>query len=49
MGTLVAGIYGMNFDHMPELHWRYGYAWALGLMGTASMLLYRVFKRSGWL
>ena len=30
--TLVAGIYGMNFDHMPELHWRLGYAWALGLM-----------------
>jgi magnesium transporter len=49
VGTLVAGIYGMNFDHMPELHWHYGYAWALGLMATASMLLYRVFKRSGWL
>ena len=30
--TLVAGIYGMNFTHMPELSWRYGYAWALGLM-----------------
>ena len=49
VGTLVAGIYGMNFDHMPELHWRYGYAWALGLMATSAVLLYRVFKRSGWL
>jgi magnesium transporter len=49
VGTLVAGIYGMNFEHMPELHWHYGYAWALGLMATASVFLYRVFKRSGWL
>ncbi len=49
VGTLVAGIYGMNFDHMPELHWRYGYAWALGLMATAALFLYRLFKRSGWL
>jgi magnesium transporter len=49
VGTLVAGIYGMNFDRMPELHWRFGYAWALGLMATASVTLYRVFKRSGWL
>jgi magnesium transporter len=49
VGTLVAGIYGMNFDHMPELHWRFGYAWALGLMLGASVLLYRTFKRSGWL
>jgi magnesium transporter len=49
VGTLVAGIYGMNFEHIPELHWRYGYAWALGLMATASVFLYRTFKRSGWL
>ena len=49
VGTLVAGIYGMNFEHMPELHWRFGYAWALGLMLTSSILLYRTFKRSGWL
>ncbi|CAA9330535.1 MAG: Magnesium and cobalt transport protein CorA [uncultured Nocardioidaceae bacterium] len=49
VGTLVAGIYGMNFDHMPELHWRYGYAWALALMVGASLVLHRVFKRSGWL
>jgi magnesium transporter len=49
VGTLVAGIYGMNFDDMPELHWRFGYAWALALMAAASVFLYRRFKRSGWL
>ncbi len=49
VGTLVAGIYGMNFINMPELHWRFGYAYALALMVTASVLLYRLFKRSGWL
>jgi len=47
--TLIAGIYGMNFDHMPELHWRYGYVWALGLMGAATLIGYRYFKRKGWL
>jgi magnesium transporter len=49
VGTLVAGVYGMNFDNMPELHWHYGYYYALGLMGVASLLLYRAFKKSGWL
>ena len=49
VGTLVAGVYGMNFDNMPELHWHFGYYYALGLMGVASLLLYRAFKRSGWL
>jgi magnesium transporter len=49
VGTLVAGVYGMNFDRMPELHWRYGYAWALALMVGSAVTLYRVFKRSGWL
>jgi magnesium transporter len=49
VGTLVAGVYGMNFDRMPELHWRFGYGWALGLMVLASLVLYRIFKRSGWL
>lgn len=46
--TLVAGIYGMNFDYMPELHWRYGYAWALGLMVVIAGLL-TVFRRMKWL
>jgi magnesium transporter len=49
VGTLVAGIYGMNFRHMPELLWRFGYAYALGLMLVASVVLYRFFKKSGWL
>jgi len=49
VGTLVAGVYGMNFTHMPELHWRYGYYYALGLMLVASIALYRAFKKSGWL
>jgi len=43
--TLIAGIYGMNFVHMPELKWRFGYAYALGLMVVAALLLYRMFKR----
>ena len=47
--TLIAGIYGMNFAHMPELHWRYGYAYALVLMFGSMMLLYRTFKRRDWL
>ena len=49
VGTLVAGIYGMNFDNIPELHWHFGYFYALGLMLTASFLLFRAFKKSGWL
>jgi magnesium transporter len=47
--TLVAGVYGMNFDVMPELRWELGYAWAMGLMLGSSVALYRLFKRSGWL
>ena len=47
--TLVAGIYGMNFDHMPELGWHLGYPFALLIMFGSSFLLYRLFKKSGWL
>jgi magnesium transporter len=47
--TLIAGIYGMNFRHMPELNWLFGYPFALGLMLTSGLILYRVFKRRGWL
>jgi magnesium transporter len=47
--TLVAGIYGMNFDHMPELHWQFGYAYALLLMAGIAAGLFAWFKRSGWL
>jgi magnesium transporter len=47
--TLIAGIYGMNFVHMPELRWRFGYAFALGLMVLSGLVLYRMFKRRDWL
>jgi magnesium transporter len=49
VGTLVAGVYGMNFVNIPELGWHYGYFYALGLMLVASVVLYRFFKKSGWL
>ncbi len=47
--TLIASIYGMNFDQMPELHWTYGYPLVLGGMVALSYGLWRAFKRSGWL
>lgn len=47
--TLIASIYGMNFDFMPELHWTVGYPFALGLMILAALLPYLFFKRKGWL
>ena len=47
--TLVAGVYGMNFDFMPELKWVHGYAFALTLMAIAAVLPYLFFKRKGWL
>ena len=47
--TIITGVYGMNFDHMPELHWLLGYPFALALMVAIPILLYLGFKRSGWL
>jgi magnesium transporter len=47
--TLIAGIYGMNFDYMPELHWALGYPFALALMVSISAGLYAVFKHVEWL
>jgi magnesium transporter len=47
--TLIAGIYGMNFRHMPELDWRWGYPFSLGLMLVSAGLLYVMFKRRRWL
>lgn len=47
--TMVAGIYGMNFEHMPELGWTFGYPAALSVTGLSLALLYRQFKRSDWL
>ena len=47
--TALAGVWGMNFEHMPELKWRYGYLAALGTMAAAGLYLHRRFRRSGWL
>ncbi|GAB3384772.1 magnesium/cobalt transporter CorA [Humibacter soli] len=47
--TLIAGIYGMNFTNMPELHWKYGYPMAVAAMALTSVILYLVFKRRNWL
>ncbi|MFF5530933.1 magnesium/cobalt transporter CorA [Streptomyces cinerochromogenes] len=47
--TMVCGVYGMNFDHMPELHWRFGYPLVMVVMATACLALYRGFRRNGWL
>lgn len=47
--TLIAGIYGMNFDHMPELDSTLGYPIVLAAMGLIVLALYRAFKRNGWL
>jgi magnesium transporter len=47
--TLVASLYGMNFDIMPELNWTFGYPFAIGLMILSAILPYLFFKRRGWL
>ncbi|WP_052743162.1 magnesium and cobalt transport protein CorA [Streptomyces mangrovisoli] len=47
--TLVGTIYGMNFQHMPELSWRFGYPFAIGLMAIVCVTLYLVFKKRDWL
>ena len=47
--TFIASIYGMNFDHMPELHWEYGYYEVLGLMAALTVFMLYFFKRKGWL
>lgn len=47
--TLIAGIYGMNFRHMPELGWLFGYPFALALMAISGFVLHRMFKRRDWL
>ena len=49
IATMFAGIWGMNFKHMPELDWTYGYPVAIGLIATACGLLYWRFRRAGWL
>jgi magnesium transporter len=47
--TMVAGVYGMNFKHMPELDWLYGYPFAIALMVGIDAWLFSRFRRAGWL
>ena len=47
--TMLAGIYGMNFRHMPELGTKYGYYIVIGVMVSLTAFLFRNFKKSGWL
>jgi magnesium transporter len=47
--TLIAGVYGMNFDQMPELRWAYGYPLALAVMATVALGLFVYFRRKGWI
>jgi magnesium transporter len=46
--TVITGVYGMNFEHMPELQWRFGYAWALGLMVTIPLAIIYWFRKKAW-
>ena len=47
--TLIAGMHGMNFEQMPELHWTVGYPLSLGMMAISAVALYLWFKKRGWL
>jgi len=47
--TMVAGVYGMNFEHMPELKWEYGYAFSIALMVLVDLFIFWRFRKSGWL
>jgi len=46
--TFIVGIYGMNFDYMPELHWKYGYFTVLGVMALIAAAMFLWFKKNGW-
>jgi magnesium transporter len=47
--TAIAGIYGMNFDHMPELKWAFSYPVVMSVIVLSCLLLHRGFRRNGWL
>ena len=49
VNAFIVGVYGMNFDVMPELHWIYGYAYALGLILASTIGLWILFRRIQWL
>jgi magnesium transporter len=47
--TLIASVYGMNFDFLPELHWHFGYGWSLSLMVVSAIAPFLYFRHRGWL
>jgi len=47
--TMIAGIYGMNFDVMPELRWQFGYPATLGVMAVVDLYVFYRFRKAGWL
>ena len=47
--TFIVGVYGQNFDHMPELHWRFGYAWSWALIVGTTILQLALLPRLGWI
>ncbi|MCB5166954.1 magnesium and cobalt transport protein CorA [Streptomyces bambusae] len=47
--TMICGVYGMNFDHMPELHWKYGYPMVMGAIVGICFTIHRALRRNGWL
>ena len=49
MITAIAGIYGMNFEFMPELHWKLGYPLTLAVMGVLDAYFFYRFRKAGWL
>jgi magnesium transporter len=47
--TFIVGIYGMNFDYMPELRWKWGYGWSYVLMAVTTLAMIAYFKWRGWM
>jgi magnesium transporter len=47
--TLIASVYGMNFEFLPELHWHFGYGWSLALMVISAIAPFLYFRHRGWL
>jgi magnesium transporter len=47
--TFIVGLYGMNFDNIPETHWQWGYFAVLGVMGVITLMMLWWFKRKHWL
>jgi magnesium transporter len=47
--TFIVGVYGQNFDHMPELHWRLGYAFSWAVILVTTLLQFTYFRRRHWL